>query len=173
MKKILLFLVAILGFGLLNANAQEMRKGTGIISLGAGFFHFGAHASYDHGLIDTWGPGIFTVGGELGFSTWANRYSVSPNPLDDKVYVDYRISRLKISPRATYRYAITPEFEVFGAVSIGFQFTDDKHGNFNRFSPYTEVVAGCRYAFTRTFGVFAESGWSTDSFLRLGVNFLL
>ena len=134
--------------GITVSHAQEMGKGMGLFNVGLGFINgWGLNASYDYGLIDSWGPGVFTVGGFVGFDNW------SYNP-------DTRATKFGFAPRATYRYSINKSFEVYGATMLGAWVTSYSTSKANISGIILSVTAGCRYSFTRNISVFSEIGYS-------------
>lgn len=151
MKKIFIIL-SLFFVGMTISNAQEMRKGMGLANVGVGFVPgVGINFSYDYGLVDTWGPGIFTVGGFIG---WANYEESNVN--------DIRGNDFFFSPRATYRYAINSSFEVYGTVMFGAKLSTYSKIKDNHFRPNFSTTAGCRYTFAGNISVFAELGYNVS-----------
>lgn len=166
MKKALLFLSFISVFGIVSLSAQQMEKGNSIINIGAGFAPgIGGSVSYDYGLVDTWGPGLFTVGGYVGINSWSHNIGYNMG--------SYRQNIWAFAPRATYRYSFFPNFEAYVSAMFGFGlYTYSSELHSNSFFVFAGGTAGCRYSFTPSFSVFAEAGYSA-SYVTLGVNFLL
>ncbi|GHT22558.1 hypothetical protein FACS189430_04530 [Bacteroidia bacterium] len=162
MKK-LFFLVVVLSLGFVSmSHAQSsLSKGSGLVNVGAGFFPgVGGNASYDYGLIDHWGPGLFTVGGYFSAAIHTDTYGSTK----------YKRTKLFFAPRATYRYSINPKFEIFGSVMTGLlvKETSIENQSYVAFG----LMGGCRYFFTNNFGVFAEGGVNYETTcLNLGVSF--
>ena len=166
MKKILIVLAVICTIGFNESHAQEMKKGMSLFNVGLGLVPgFGLNVSYDYGLIDAWGPGIFTIGCYAGFSNWGKTYPAKPH------HVDYSVNAFAFAPRATYRYAINKVFEVYGTAYIGAM--TEFHSTYydNRSVPFFAITAGCRYSFGSNIAVFAEIGYLYMSFLNGGLSF--
>jgi len=165
MKRFFIALVAICTMSISMLHAQEMVKGKSFLNAGVGLFEgWGLNVSYDYGLIDTWGPGVFTIGGYIGFGSWGKLY---PG------LTDYRVSAVTIAPRATYRYSITDLIEVYGTAMLGpvffsysEHFKSDSKGLF-------VISAGGRYTFDSNIAVFVElaGGYNAISFLNGGLSF--
>lgn len=165
MKKVFLFLSFILVFGAVSSSAQQMEKGNSIINIGAGFVPgIGGNVSYDYGLVDTWGPGLFTVGGFVGVNTWKynNAYNIS----------SYRENVWAIAPRATYRYSFFPNFEAYVSAMLGLGIRSYSRYYDNDLFVFVGGTAGARYSFSPNFSVFAEVGYNT-AYLNLGVSIKL
>jgi hypothetical protein len=164
MKRVFIVLVAICTIGISVSHAQEMKKGMSLFNVGLGFVPgIGVNASYDFGLVDKWGPGIFTIGGYVGYETWGKTYSG---------FGDYRVNAFAFAPRATYRYAINKSFEVYGASMLGaIVYSYSKDYNDDSGNVFFTVVAGCRYSFSNSMAVFAEVGYNDLSYLNGGLSF--
>jgi len=148
------------------SQAQEMEKGMSLFNVGFGFVPgWGINASYDFGLIDSWGSGIFTIGGYVGYGSWWKRYSISKRRYHIKEIA------LAFAPRVTYRYSIEPSFEIFGTLMFGaavFSYSE-LFDNMNK--SYFATTAGCRYSFSSNFAAFVEIGYSETSFMNVGLCF--
>ena len=146
--------------------AQEMVKGKSFLNAGMGLFHGGLNVSYDYGLVDTWGPGVFTIGGYIGFGNWG----ILPSVHTEK---DYRINAVAFAPRATYRYSINDLFEIYGVAMLGsvfFSYTNHYKSNSDGLFV---ISAGGRYTFDSNIALFVElaGGYKAISFLNGGVSF--
>ncbi len=136
--------------GMTMGFAQKMEKGMSLFNIGLGFVPgVGASVSYDYGLVDSWGPGIFTIGGFAGF----NNYSFNS---------DIRGTDWLIAPRATYRYPINNSFEVYGSAMFSVAFTTYSEIKSNTSEFFPAAVAGCRYTFANNLSVFAEVGYNVS-----------
>ena len=164
MKRFFIALMAVCTIGISASHAQEMKKGTSLFNVGLGFFPgVGVNVSYDYGLVNNWGPGIFTVGGYVGFANWGKTYTGN---------LDYRVNSFAFSPRATYRYSINKSFEVYGAAMLGaVVYSYSKYVN-NESKVFVATTAGCRYSFSRNMAVFAEVGYNELSYVNGGLSFL-
>ena len=142
MKRFFIILTVLCIVGINSVCAQPMQKDGGLLNIGLGFLPgAGVNFSYDHGLIDQWGDGIFTVGGLIGFQSRRTF-----GEIDDHTFV--------FTPRATYRYAINNDFEVYASAMLGFQIykVADKYNA----ADFSGITAGCRYTFSGNISVFAE-----------------
>lgn len=168
MKKALL-ISFIIAAGLFNVSAQQIKKDVGLLNIGIGLVPgIGANFGYDYGLVDTWGPGIFTVGGLVGINTWSNSYRYT-NANGHK----YRQTMIAIAPRATYRYVFDNQpFEVYGTVVLGLAIN-----TYNRYySTFLSFLGGAsvggRYFIDDNFSLFVEVGY-TSTVLSAGISFTL
>ena len=168
MKRFLIVLAVLLisMFGCNLANAQHMKKGMNQFNAGLGVAPgVGVNASYDYGLVNDWGPGIFTIGGYVGFGTWGRTYRGLSHP------ANYRTTAFAFAPRATYRYAIDPLFEICGTAMLGavvYSYSDYVH---NETRPFFAITGGIRYLFSTNVSLFAEVGFNEISFLNVGLSF--
>jgi len=164
MKRLFIVLVVVSIVGIHVTHAQEIQKGTSLFNAGLGFVPgWGLNASYDYGIVDTWGPGIFTVGGYVGFGNWNKMYPGQKNT--------YGVKAFAFSPRATYRYAITSTFEVFGAAMLGAIYRSNSNDFRNETNVFLATTVGCRYTFAGNISVFAETGFNEIAFLNGGLCF--
>ncbi|MDR1667210.1 MAG: hypothetical protein LBS03_05920 [Bacteroidales bacterium] len=146
-KKLFVLLLVFSGNMSIVHAQPSLSKGSGLVNVGVGVVPgVGGNVSYDYGLIDYWGPGLFTVGGYLSVSAYDKRYEG----------IDRRDRNYFLSPRATYRYSVNSRFEVFGSVMIGLLITDDNYGYPLDIS--LGIMAGCRFFVTDNVGFFAEGG---------------
>ena len=161
MKRFFIALVVVSTLCIGVTDAQQMQKGMSLFNVGLGLAPgVGVNVSYDYGLIDAWGPGIFTVGGYVGYQnykTWTDN-------------LDYRANALFFTPRATYRYAINKSFEVFGTAMLGAVFYSYSKYKDGRSDVRFSTTAGCRYSFTPDISVFAEVGYNI-AYLNGGLSF--
>jgi hypothetical protein len=147
------------------AQAQEMEKGKSLLNAGLGFIPgWGLNVSYDYGLVDKWGPGIFTIGAYAGFENWGKTYHILLNS------ESYRANAFAFAPRATYRYAVNSSFEVYGAAMLGAVIYSYSEYLANESKPLVGITAGCRYSFASNLSVFAAVGYGI-SYLNGGVSF--
>ena len=167
MKRFFIVLAVVSTLGVAAIQAQEMQKGMSLFNVGIGFVPgWGINASYELGVIDTWGPGIFTVGGYVGYANWGATHKLLTGHKDD-----YRVNAMAFSPRATYRYAINRSFEVYGTVMLGVVHRSYSKYEDNKTRPYYATIVGCRYTFAGNISVFAETGLNEISFLNGGLCF--
>ncbi|MDR0714144.1 MAG: hypothetical protein LBF89_07805 [Bacteroidales bacterium] len=152
MKKLFVF-IAVFG-SMTVVHAQPLlEKGAGLINAGIGVVPgVGGNVSYDYGLIDYWGPGLFTVGGYASVSAYDERYDGNSYRRDRKYF---------LSPRATYRYSLKSRLEVFGSLMTGLLVKDGKFEVEATFS--VGVMGGCRFFVTDNIGFFAEGGIHLDA----------
>ena len=156
--------------GISATYAQRMQESNSLLNLGPGFFRgIGFNSSFDYGLIDHWGPGLFTVGGFVGFSQFTRGtglYAVNN-------------SRFAISPRATYRLPVDDSIEVYGTLMLGIMISSESYtdvwGNKNRDTNPGEffgTTAGIRYSFTSSISAFSEIGISI-TYIAVGLSISL
>ena len=166
MKKIFKILAIICAMNAGVLQAQEMENGMSLFNVGFGMIPgWGINVSYDYGIIDTWGPGVLTVGGYVGYGNWWKVFSIS------KTSHHVNVFSFAFAPRVTYRYSIEPSFEIFGTLMFGaavFKYS----GLFDKGSKsYITTTAGCRYSFGEHFAVFAETGYNETSCLSIGLTY--
>ena len=169
MKNLFFILSFICAMNVSALQAQEMKKGMSLFNTGLGLVPgWGINTGYDYGLVDTWGPGIFTIGGYVGYGSWRKSYKTKPANIHP---VEYRVNVFAFAPRVTYRYAVNSSFEVYGAMMVGAiaysysKFYDNKNDNF------FAIALGCRYSFRSNFAVFAETGNCETSYLNGGISY--
>ena len=177
MKKVLLLSAVAFLMLATSFKAQAIEdpnpKGTMVLGLHAGYYPgFGANATFDYTLVDSWWKGHFTVGGYVGYNGRKYNYD----------YFTDRWTNFAVMPRATYGLNITENFEVHAGVMLGVSFNSYRYvynesytgthdvtkGSSVHFS-HGEII-GARYYFTPNFGVEAEfnyTGWM--SWLNAGV----
>ena len=160
------FIVAVFcTVGVLTTSAQEMQKGSSLINVGLGLIDgrsydsgAGLNVAYDYGLVDTWGPGIFTIGGFIGFSTW-QKY-------------DFRTTKWGITPRVAYRYPINNTFDVYGTAMLGINLWTYSNTDYITRKELFASSIGLRYTFGSNVGIFAEYGvFGCVSLLNGGLSF--
>jgi len=166
MKRFFIVFTIVITVGIHGTHAQRMQKGMSLFNAGLGLVPgLGLNISYDYGLIDEWGPGIFTIGGYAGFANWGKAYPAKPH------YLDYRVNAFAFASRTTYRYAINKQFEVYGVVMLGgvsYSYSAYIH---NAIGLFFAVTGGCRYSFNSNITVFAEMGFNEISLLNGGLSF--
>lgn len=138
-------------------------KGTKVLGIHAGYYPgFGANATFDYTLVDSWWKGHFTVGAYAGFNS--RSYSG----------FDYRYSNFAVMPRVTYGLNITKEFEVHAGVMAGVacQTWSGADKVYTHFS-HGEIV-GARYMFTPKMGAEVEMNYTGYmSWFNVGLTFKL
>lgn len=162
-KKFFIVSVIIVTIGCSWTHAQVMEKGMSLFNAGLGMVPgIGIHASYDYGLIDHWGPGIFTIGGYAGLGFWNRTHY-------EHKYSNYRTNAFAFAPRATYRYTIEPPFEIYGSIMLGAVVKSFSHYYPSESRAFLGITAGARYLFKRHYSLFAEIGYNEISFLNVGL----
>jgi opacity protein-like surface antigen len=156
MKKGFLFFAILLVFCIPTSQAQDNTdKNKSILNLGVGMLPgVGGSISYDYRLIDSWGPGIFTIGGYIGYS----RGDGYANPGSSGT-IDFWESVKLFSLRATYRYDISKRFEIFGAIMPGL-LLEKRYGKKDDSRFFIGTTAGCRFLLTNNISLFAETGYN-------------
>ena len=165
-----ILMIAALAMVSYNASAElapQWSKGTTVLNASVGlgeYADFGSTVSLDYVLVDEWWKGHFTIGGEIGYSTWSSKTLSDTN--------------FGFTPRVTYGLNITPRFEVhvMVGVGLGFQSEKDKVNDKTTSNPFTtwNDMVGCRFFFTESIAAIAEMGVSyRKPELRLGLSFKL
>ena len=166
MKNLFIILLFICAINVSALQAQEMEKGMSLFNVGFGFIPgWGLNASYEYGVIDTWGPGTISIGGYVGYGKWWKRYSIS------KTKYHINESALTFAPRITYRFSTDPSFEIFGAIMFGAAVFSYSEAFDNTYSSYFATTVGCRYSFSDHFAAFAEIGNTETSNMIVGLCF--
>ncbi|HTX88321.1 MAG TPA: hypothetical protein VMC08_04975 [Bacteroidales bacterium] len=120
------------------------------------------------------GPGVFTIGGELGFSYFAYTYA---NILDVK-YREHWINFM-IGARSAYHYGFKVKgLDVYAGIPLGIGFSayhydyyDESwwHG-YHPVFPYVGIFFGTSYFFNPVIGINAEIGYSA-TYAQIGMVF--
>lgn len=168
MKKLIFCFVVVL-LTINCATAQRMQKNDGLINIGLGVGPgVGVSASYDYGLVDSWGPGIFTIGGIAGINNRGDRIH---NYMHDGE--KYRETIFSLAPRVSYRYAFDDEpFEVYLTAMLGVSYHAYSRFYSNNFSLFGGAAVGGRFFATQNLSVFAELGYTT-SIVTMGISIAL
>ena len=147
--------------------AQEMKKGMSLFNTGFGFVPgVCLNVSYDYGIVNECGPGIFTIGGYAGIANWGKTHS------DKSHHHNYRVTAFAFAPRTTYRYPINQSFEVYATAMFGTRIvfsSSSEYADFNEV--FFSTTAGCRYSFGAHIAIFAEIGINKMSLLNGGLSF--
>ena len=146
----------------------------------------GANASLDYVLINKWWMGHFTVGAYAGFHGVKDTKSASAGGVT--VSNSTKNFYFTIMPRATYGLNITDSFEVHAGTMLGVNLnyskkTDkvssevvdvstkpEKDRDLGAGFAYSEVF-GCRYFLSDNFGLTAEVGYGSVSYLNVGFSY--
>jgi hypothetical protein len=134
-------------------------------------------ATFDLGLRDDWGPGVFGVGAYISSSLYTYR---STNPYTGQSY-GYNYTTFILGGRATYHYTFVDKLDTYGGVILGFRINaSSETGDHsiissdpdNSFDLVHTPFAGVKYYFTPGFSVYNELslGWGIPYF-SLGVTF--
>ena len=164
MKKFFVVIAILCTIGISATHAQRMQEGNSLLNLGPGFFRgLGFSSSFDYGLVDHWGPGLFTVGGFVGFNQFTTGEGIFA----------VKTSRFAISPRATYRLPVDDSFEVYGTLMLGTMITSTNISNDKtHFGEFFGTTVGIRYSFTSSISAFSEIGFST-TYIVVGLSISL
>ena len=171
-----------------QASAIEGPDPVGSVTASAhlGFYPgVGANVSADYVLINKWWKGHFTVGAYAGFHNTKDTDSINAGGVSASSTVkDFYFT---VMPRATYGLNITDSFEVHAGTMAGINFTynrtnskvtssvvdvkgKDKDSDLSAGFAYSEII-GCRYFFTDNFGVSAEVGYGSVTYMNVGFSF--
>jgi len=177
MKKLfsILFVVAIfagISFG------QGYQKGVNNLNIGIGFGDVvGGYGSQDFPPISVGLQfGIhekISVGGIIGYSTSSESW----------FYGKYKYSYIIIGARGEYHFMEpSDKLDLYAGVTLGYNIVSSSWEANNGYSGYSATAsgsdlfygfhAGARYAFSPTFGAFAEVGYGLG-IINIGVNFKL
>lgn len=170
----------------INAQTQKFAKGDKDINLGIGFgspwISSGLstvlpqiNATFDLGLRDDWGPGVFGVGAYVGTSL----YRSSTAWIGGSDY-GYRYFNFVVAARATYHYTFVENLDTYGGAVLGFNVSNGRaYGDWpggvkpssdNDLDPVHEIFVGAKYYFSGSFAAFSElSTGSSIPYLTIGV----
>jgi hypothetical protein len=164
-------------FAIHAVSAQEFNQGTNVINAGFGVggsfspggfgspsAGLGLSASYERGIWEVGGPGVISLGGYLGTTSYKGDFDFD----DDEYTWRYFI----IGARAAYHFngLNVENLDVYGGAMLSLNIASyDGPGDIDSF-PSGSVYVGGRWYFTENFGVFAEAGYGV-AFLTLGASF--
>jgi hypothetical protein len=182
MKKTKLFLLAgltLLMFSFSNAEAKNdvFAKGDNNINfqLGLGnwfyssFYHTSipqVSVSFDHGLRDDWGPGVFGVGAFVSFA----RYRYGWGGFSG--YGDFKITSFNVAGRATYHYQFVDKLDTYGGAIIGVNIRSDNVDYYNSggVSLMGSAFVGIKYYVKDNLSLMSELyAGSSVAFFNLGI----
>jgi hypothetical protein len=179
MKKTLLsilLLVTISSAGMAQSSSSAFNNGDNLLHVGVGlgspFFGFGYSASlpfnptitYERGITD-----VISVGGTLSFA----------NSKFNGDGFSFKESATYIGVRGSYHVNqylnLGDNVDLYGGASLGYVVVSvsDNQNNFGAAAsaPGFGLFAGGKYYFQPNFGVYAEVGYESLSFLNIGVTF--
>ena len=92
--------------------------------------------------------------------------------------------RFRFATRGMMHYSFAPKFDVYGGINFGFvdvdkwkwEYIDGEGKKWSKSDSDADfiqpsVVAGCRYMFTKNFGVNAEATWDWFQMVACGLTF--
>lgn len=166
--------IAVLAFVALDADAQDQvfHKGDRDLNVGVGFgtpwssngvntILPAISATYDLGLRDDWGPGVFGVGGYVGTAIYSDESVSTGTNLD----YGYRYSIFTLAARATYHYTFVENLDTYGGAILGFSTSKAKsYGDWPAPEPSTssnvnmvfEIFVGAKYYFSESIAAYTE-----------------
>jgi hypothetical protein len=122
--------------------------------------------SFDHGLRDDWGPGIFGIGAFMSVATYKYTYYT---------HDDYRITDFNIAGRATYHYQFFDKVDTYGGVIAGLNIRrdniDSSYDGEEGVYPMGSVFAGIKYYFNDKISVMSELYAYDVAFFNIGFGF--
>lgn len=172
MKKItlVLALAALFCFDANTLNAQAYEQGSKVLNLGVGVggrysLGISASGSFEIGIWPTGDFGIIGLGVMTGY-----RVATEAFVLYDATYTEFAVA-----PRGTYHFTIIPveNLDVYAALQLVFGFENTNYdsdliNDTSQTRVYPAAIAGARFYFSDSFGVFAEAGYNL-SYLTGGV----
>jgi hypothetical protein len=130
-------------------------------------------ASFDYGFRDDLGPGILSIGGMVGATTYRD-HRTSINWVND---YGYKSTTAIVALRGTYHYQFIDKLDTYGGIHLGMRFESWKqYGNFPTvyepkdfdMRPVFSLFGGAKYYFTEQLAAMVEVGYSI-AFVNLGV----
>jgi len=185
MKKINLTFFPVLALLVLTMGTANAKKGDIFsvgdnnlnIQLGAGnnwyydnYYHTSLpqlSVSYDYGLRDDWGPGVFGIGAFVSLCSYRYSYPHTDN--------DYRVSEFNLAGRSTYHYQFFDRVDTYGGIVLGLKFKTDNipendiYDNEEGIWPMGAILAGIKYYFTDNFSVMSELYAGQVAFFNIGI----
>jgi hypothetical protein len=172
-----------------NSNAQLSKIGDKDLDIGVGFATLWITEGYytivppltvslDYALRDDWGPGIFTVGGSIGVSRYANERSWNNSGTTE--YYGYKYTSTIFGARTTYHYPLFKGFDTYIGAMAGFRInTNNDYGTWPDnpdefdtdagFIPVGRIFLGAKYYFNEKLAGYGELGYGI-SYVTLGVS---
>jgi hypothetical protein len=129
--------------------------------------------SFDYGFRDDLGPGVLSIGGMVGATTYKDSRT-SVNWLND---YGYKSTTAVVALRGTYHYELINKLDTYGGVHLGARFESWKqYGNFPLvyepldfdIRPVFSLFAGAKYYFNQQIAAMVEIGYSI-AFINAGV----
>lgn len=173
MKKVLFILLfGIISLTTVKAQQHVFDKGSLLFNAGIGApYTYGfiptLNISGEYGVIPTGNVGIVSFGGifEMQLAQYDYWYGHSANV--KPIFI--------LGPRASWHLQVfnSTIWDVYAGVGFGILFRGQPYGNYysSTVSGYGEGFVGGRMMFSEGFGLFAEVGGGTRSFLKFGVTF--
>jgi hypothetical protein len=170
--------ILMLSFNPADAKNDVFAKGDNNLNfqLGLGNMYYGSYyrtslpqisISYDRGLRDDWGPGIFGVGAFVSVATYKYGWHGYYN------YSDFRITSFNIAARATYHYQLVEKLDTYGGAIAGINIQSDNVDYYESkgASPMGAVFVGVKYYFKDNLSVMSELyAGSTVAFFNVGLS---
>ena len=167
-------------FAKMQSNETPVGIGSTIVNIGLGVgadyrgdnyrSAFGTKIAIEQGLWQA-GPGVITLGGELGGSFSNGGYYADDN--------DYRSTTIVLAARAAWHYGWqVPGLDTYGGFSTGAGFHHSHYNDGTQDISHNEVIpvfgafVGASYFITPTFGFNAEAGYDITDF-QIGIVFKL
>lgn len=171
MKKILLTIVAVLGFATLG-NAQSIfHKGTSMVNVGIGFGTESnssivippLSASYEFGIVDNMfstGQGSLGLGFYTGYAKY--KYDLGYIPEFAKSRIEY--SSFVVAPQLSLHYQFVPKLDTYASLLMGYRLYSYNNGYKGDDGEFAwGIHVGGRYMFSPNVGAFVELGYGVSN----------
>jgi hypothetical protein len=129
--------------------------------------------SFDYGFRDDLGPGVLSIGGMIGATT----YKDARTAYNWQYEYGYKSTTLILALRSTYHYKIVDKLDTYGGVHLGMRIEKWKpYGDFppiyetrnTDYWPVFNLFGGAKYFFTDKIAVMLELGYGI-AFINAGI----
>jgi hypothetical protein len=131
-------------------------------------------ASFDYGFRDDIGPGVLSLGGVIGATTYKDVGTIYTNW---QYEYGYKSTTAIVALRSTYHYQIVNKIDTYGGIHLGMRV--EKWSQYGNFPPYQEsrdinfrpvfnIFGGAKYFFTDKIAAMLELGYGI-AFINAGI----